>query len=34
MVGAQLQKTLKSTYIRYLHHSTLNLFKYLYYERV
>ena len=34
MVGAQLMKTSKSTFIRYWHHTSLNLFKYLYYERI
>ena len=34
MVGAQLQKTPKSTYISYWHHTSLNLYKYLYYERI
>jgi len=34
MVGAKLKKTPKETYIRYWHHTTLNLFKYLYYEKI
>ena len=34
MVGCQLQKTPKSTYIRYWHHTSPNLYKYLYYERI
>ena len=32
MVGAKLDQTHKSVYIRYWHRTTLNLFKYLYYE--
>ena len=32
MVGAKLQQTPKSTFIRFWHRSTLNLFKYMYYE--
>ena len=34
MVGAKLQLTPKSTFIRYWHSTTLNLFKYLYYEKI
>ena len=34
MVGAKLKQTPRSTYIRFWHHTTLNLFKYLYYERI
>ena len=34
MVGAKLRQTPRSTYIRYWHHTTLQLFKYLYYERI
>ena len=34
MVGARLRKTPKETYIRYWHKTTLELFKYLYYQRI
>ena len=34
MVGAKLEQTPKSTYITYWHHTTLNLYKYLDYERI
>ena len=34
MVGSKLRQTPRSTYIRYWHKTTLQLFKYLYYERI
>jgi len=34
MIGGQLARTPKSTYVRFWHHSTLALFKYLYFERI
>jgi len=34
MIGAKLQQTPKSTYVRFWHRTTLNLFKYLYYEHI
>ena len=34
MVGARLRNTPKETYIRYWHKTTLELFKYLYYQRI
>ena len=34
MMGAKLKQTPKSTFIKYWHHTTLHLFKYLYYERI
>ena len=34
MVGNKLRATPKSTYIKFWHHTTLALFKYLYYERL
>ena len=34
MVGERLYEVPKSTYIRFWHHSALELFKYLYYQRL
>ena len=34
MVGKKLSQTPRSTYIRFWHRTTLNLYKYLYYERI
>ena len=34
MVGAKLQQTPKSTFIRFWHRTTLELFKYLYYQKI
>ena len=34
MVGRKLRQTTRSTYVRYWHPTTLQLYKYLYYERI
>ena len=34
MVGSRLQKATRSTYMRFWHKTTLELYKYLYYERL
>jgi hypothetical protein len=34
MIGAKLQQTPRSTFIRLWHHTTLNLYKYLYFEHI
>jgi len=34
MVSAKLKKTPREVFVRFWHRTTLNLYKYLYYERI